>query len=162
MTLAARGLIGGVHRGEVAFSSNDPSNSTATVPVTMTVIGAPDIFVTTEVMTLESTLDYTTSGAQTVHALQTATPPVGNGRFELIADGDFGDPGELATLMVEGTNLGSTGSVGRDCIPAGGGFAIDASRLTGVLEDGVAEVTILNSPQVDVDCAVNRHTVRLL
>src|SRR5207249_4187934 len=97
----------------------------------------------------------------TSHTLTVSVPPAGDGHFDLIADGDYGDPPELATLIAEGITLGSAGSTGTDCFPATGSFPVSASDLASLAADGVAHVDVRNSPDVDAFCSTNSHTVRL-
>jgi hypothetical protein len=161
VTFNAAGLDGGDYNGRVVMSSDDPDESEVSVPAQLHVTGAPDIALEGEPIVVESVADYATDGARTTHQLPVTVPPAGGGTLELVADGDYGDPTETATATAESTEVGAVGHVGSDCLPASGTFALSAARLGSLVADGVVEVSVQNSPDVNVFCPVNRHTVRL-
>src|SRR5262249_53093647 len=110
---------------------------------------------------LESAINYTTDGARTVHDLATSTPPGGPGTITLVADGDYGDSVESATLTVEGLTFPPVGATGIDCSAATGIFPVTAAQIADLIDDGHVHAEVQNSPDVNVFCTVNRHTVRL-
>ncbi|HKQ98341.1 MAG TPA: choice-of-anchor D domain-containing protein [Candidatus Polarisedimenticolia bacterium] len=159
MTLDAAGLGSGLYPGIVAFTTDDPATPTLDVPVDLTVIGAPDIQVSGETISRVSAVDYDVSGAVTQHSFTITAPPAGGGSVTLLAEGDYGDPVEVATLEAEGMVLGSTGGTGTDCTPALGSFAVSAGQMAALVADGVVRITVTNNPEVNVFCSPNRHTV---
>jgi hypothetical protein len=161
ITFDAAGLNGGDYDAQIVVTSNDPDEPVVSVPAHLHVTGAPDIMLSGEEVTLESTADYQSSGDSTTHVLPVTVPPGGDGSIELIADGDYGDSGETASVTAEGTLLGSAGPTGVDCTVAHGTFALSAAQLAALTADGTVAVEVQNSPYVDAFCAVNRHTVRL-
>ncbi len=159
--LDAAGLIGGLYPASILIESNDPAAPGITVPVSLTVIGAPDIGVSGEPIDVFSTRSYTGSGAVTTHALFLTTPPEGGGTFTLTADGDYGDTPEHATLVAEGSTIGAVGSTGLDCSPATGTFEVSAARLAAMAADGRIDAQVSNTADVGDFCGQNVHTVRL-
>jgi sugar lactone lactonase YvrE len=127
--LDTTGLFEGLFEAAIDVTSNDPAAPRLLVPVTLTVIGVPNIGIRGEAIVLESVQDYTTPEARTLHKLRTTVTPAGGGSIELIADGDYGHAVERATLIVEGTTLGDVGGPGSDCAPVSGTFALDAEHL---------------------------------
>jgi hypothetical protein len=161
VTFDATGVPVGSHFAEIQISSNDPLTPLVAIPASLTVIGAPLLAVSGEAVELESVVLYTLSGAQTVHNLPIAVKSAGNGRLELVAEGDYGDSFETATVTVEGLSLGMVGGVGLDCLPATGTFTIPAPDMALLLADDMVQVSVQNSSIVDTFCGVNQHTVRL-
>ncbi|RLE21839.1 MAG: hypothetical protein DRJ50_08580, partial [Actinobacteria bacterium] len=152
----------GLYGGIIEVATNAPIDPIVQVPANLTVVGVPDISLPGESVMLESTLDYFASGAQTVHSLLLPTVPDGEFIIHLVADGDYGSFGEIATMTAEGIALGSVGPTGTDCTPAEGSFVVGASTAAALAADGVVEVTVQNSGTVDVGfCLADNHTVRL-
>ena len=154
-------LPGGEFGAEIEIRSNDPLASLVSVPADLTVTGAPDIAMLGAAQRLESAVDYRMEGAVTQHQLTVTVPPGGDGEFELVADGDYGDPAERAYATADGLELGSVGAVGSDCVPATGRFPLGAEQLAALAADGFVNVEVRNDWSVGVFCGVNRHTVRL-
>ncbi|HET9325731.1 MAG TPA: S8 family serine peptidase, partial [Candidatus Eisenbacteria bacterium] len=163
VTFDATSLDGGDYDNRVVFSSDDPDESELSVAAHLHVTGAPDIRVDGEPVMVESAVDYGIDGAQTSHHLLIAVPvvPGFGGSLELLADGDYGDTVERATAVAESTALGSVGNAGVDCLTARGSFSLSAALLSSLAADGVVNVTVNNTLDVNVFCPVNRHTVRL-
>jgi hypothetical protein len=155
------GLEVGAHAATIEIGTNDPLEPHLSVPVELDVLGAPNLVHVGESVTVASEVEFTTQGALTRHTLPVAIPPFGDGRIEVVADGDFGQSIEFAVVSAEGDVIGSVGGVGADCIPAFGSFALDAGALASLVDDGVAQVEVQNNVNVDPGCAVNAHTVRL-
>jgi len=158
---SAQNLNAGPYDAIIAIQSNDPDESTVEIPAHLSVTGAPDIVLSGEQVIIESSADYVGSGASTSHTLLVTTPPQGGGTFELLANGDYGDGSESATLVAEGTTIGAAGSTGADCSPASGSFPINVALLSSLVADGRVSVLVQNSLDVNDFCEVNRHTVRL-
>jgi hypothetical protein len=156
------GLLGGDYSADLVLHTNDPANQTVRVPVGMHVDTAPDIAVTGVRQTFESVKSYPEGGQTTIHDFAVTVPPVGDGQIELVADGDYGDFTETATLEVEGMRLGEVGRTGVDCAPATGEFVLAAADLARVAADGTIEVDVTNSVDVNTFCGLNQHTVRLV
>jgi hypothetical protein len=161
VTFDATGAFGGVYTGALRVLSNDPDESELRLPASLHVTGVPDIDVLGAQVTLESTQEFETSSGLTHHTLELPLPPEGGGTFELIADGDFGDPGETATAVAEGRVVGQVGATGIDCSTARGTFPITSEDLTALAADGVVHVDVQNSPPVDLFCFPNQHRIRL-
>jgi len=141
--------------------SNDPDRPVVELPLTLNVAGAPDISFVGERVTLESVVEFDSSGALTNHEIPIIIPPAGEGRFEVVGDGDFGASFEWAVVTVEARHVGTVGGVGADCVPTFGVFPIDADTIAAFVDDGVVSVEVQNSTNVDPLCSTNTHTVRL-
>ncbi len=157
----AAGLFAGTYGTDIELSSNDPARPLVTIPAILTVLGEPEIGVTVEPVTVESKKTFEDSGASTFHTLPVGAPPSGGGAIRLIAEGDFGDPTESASLIVEGIVLGAAGSAGADCLPVSDSFPLSATDLASLAADGALLAEVRNSPEVDTFCVTNRHTVIL-
>jgi subtilisin family serine protease len=154
-------LWSGEYHGTVMFSSNDPDEPIVRVDASLHVTGVPDLSVGGEPVTLESTASYYQSGDQTTHALAVTVTPASGGSILLRADGNYGYQGETATLVAEGRMLGTVGPTGIDCSAAEGTFVIAPADLAALVADGVVNLTVQNSNQVDAYCLVNQHRVQL-
>jgi len=161
VTLDATGLLGGDYAANLRIASNDPDEDTLRVPVSLHVTGVPDLKLAGEPRSVQSTKTYTTSGAATTHALAVSTDVSGGAEIELEVNGDYGDFVEVATVYVEGVRLGEFGRLGTDCTSGRATFPISAAVFAAVVADGVAQVVVQNSADVDVFCSENRHTVTL-
>jgi hypothetical protein len=159
--LEAAGAPPGTYVGEIGIDTNDPSTPRLTVPVILTVLGGPNLTLSTTSWEVAASGPFGTAAAVSSFALPLGQLPVAGGTLELVAAGDFGTSAETATVSVEGTVLGSVGSRGYDCEPATGTFAIAASALRASAADGVVNVRVENSAAVDLFCAANSHFVRL-
>ncbi len=153
--------LAGEFDAEIVLTSNDPLTPELTLPVHLTVIGAPDIAVLGEEIVLESVQDYVGTGSFTMHSLAISEPPTGGASVALEVDGDYGSLSEFGRLSAEGLILGDVGGAGADCIPTSGTFELDAGQFAGLVADGIAGFTVSNSASVNDFCAVNRHTVRV-
>jgi len=151
----------GLYQADIVVASNDPSTPLATAPISLTVAGVPDITVLGDNVVVQSSRDYTSSGAVTTHSLPITSTPAGGGSLEMVVDGDFGDPGELATMLVEGQQFGQVGATGSDCTAVGAAVPVDAATLATLAADGVVDVEVFNASSVDAICETNKHTVRL-
>jgi subtilisin family serine protease/DNA-binding beta-propeller fold protein YncE len=154
-------LFAGTYGTDIELSSNDPARPLVMIPAVLTVLGEPEIGVTVEPVTVESKKTFAASGASTSHILMVGAPPSGDGSIRLIAEGDFGASTKLATLTVEGVDLGAVGSAGTDCFPVSGSFPLSAPDLASLAADGVILADVQNSAEVDAFCGTNRHTVIL-
>ncbi|MBI3449432.1 MAG: choice-of-anchor D domain-containing protein [Acidobacteria bacterium] len=155
------GLFSGTYANDIDILSDDPVRPLLVVPSTLTVIGVPRIKLTGPLIILESNRSFFTRGALTTHRFPITVPPGGAGTAELIANGDFGDPTETATLAVEGTILGSIGGIGTDCATASAVFPVSDAALEAAAADGVLEITVQNSVDAAANCPENSHLVRL-
>ncbi len=162
VTLDASGLRGGEYDGTLVVQSNDLDEPEVAVQAHLSVTGAPDVMLLGELQMVESTQNYQMSGATTTHALPVTVLPEGDGTLELVAQGDYGDVSETATVRVEDLRLGEVGRVGSDCLTASGAFPIAAPDLARLVADGIVGAEVQNSSAVDAFCAQNSHTVRLL
>ncbi len=154
-------LLGGDYGATIEIRSNDPLTPLLEVPADLTVIGVPDIEVRGVEQQLESAVDYTVYGALTQHAFPIVVAPASDGSVELLAEGEYGNDYEQATMSTEGLQLGSVGATGSYCAPATGRFPVGAADLLALAADGVVRVDVQNSYDVGLYCAINRHTVRL-
>ncbi len=161
VTFDATGLFGGDYAADLEVASNDPDEPRVLVPIQLHVTGLPRIEVRGSRIDAESTVPYYQSGAATGHRFPVPDVAVTDAELELVAEGDYGWPSELATASAEGHPLGSVGGTGTDCYPASGRFAIDEATLTELAADGQVDVSVMNSYSVDSFCAVNQHTVRI-
>jgi subtilisin family serine protease len=157
----ANELSGGDYDASLIVESDDPDAASLAVPTHLHVTGAPNIALLGEEVVVESVQSYAVSGASTNHVLAITVPPPGDGKIDLVADGDYGNFGETATVTAEGIALGSAGQIGSDCLAAKGSFPVTAGQLATLTSDGVVQVSVQNSPAVDAFCATNRHAVQL-
>ena len=102
----------------IAVTSDDPDESEIPIPAHLSVTGRPDIEVSGDAVGLESVRTYLEDGARTTHRLVTAVPPAGPGFIDVLAEGDYGDAGAMATVVAEGVTLGPIGNSGLACAPA--------------------------------------------
>src|SRR5206468_2001232 len=89
-----------VYQGAIFIESNGLPSSLR-VPATLNVIAAPHIVVAQEVITPESVRSFSSTGEVTQHDFAVTAPPVGTGKVELTANGDFGLPSETADILLE-------------------------------------------------------------
>jgi len=122
-------------------------------------VSSPDIALLKQDETLDSSQVFNVDGAATVHTLETPRPGDG-GTLTVTVEGDFGDLGEFADVILEGRSLGTVSNTA-DCAAATVAFALDAADLQAVAADGQVVVEIRNTPDVETFCLVNRHLVRL-
>jgi len=155
------GLFSGLYQNDIEITTNDPAHPLIVVPATLTVIGIPNIKLAGQAVSLESARTYFTIGALTSHRLTIPVPPEGGASIELIANGDYGDRTETATLLVEGKTLGSVGGLGIDCSTTSGVFPLDDAGLKAAAADGIIDIQVQNSIDVGPNCATNSHLVRL-
>jgi len=147
--------------GAVVIQTNIPGLAPLRVPATVTVTGAPNIAISDEPVIVSSTQTYNTFGGRTVHKLPVPLAPAAGASIDVQVEGNFGSVPEVALVSAEGVSLGSLGASGNECGSATRTFTLDASQYFGMALDGILEVTVQNTPYVDVFCQVNRHTVRL-
>lgn len=159
--LDATGIDGGDYRAHLRVQCDDPMTPEVSVPVHLQVTGIPDIAVHGELVSLESTRSYLTSGAETLHRLVVTVPPADGGELELFADGNYDTSDQSARLTAEGLSLGDVGGTGMYCGGASGAFPIGAADLDALVADGIVDVSVQNSPTVTAWCSSNRHRVRL-
>ena len=148
--------------GAVVVQTNVPGALTASVPVTLTVTGAPNLAISDEPVVVVSQQSYSDFGARTVHRLPITFAPGGEAAIEVQVEGNYGSASETAQASVEGTLLGSVGNIGTECGTAGGTFPLGAAPFFAMALDGVIEVTVQNTPFVDTFCLADRHIVRLI
>jgi subtilisin family serine protease len=161
LTFEAQLLIGGEYDTQVVIDSNDPLQSEVVVPARVQVTGVPDIVIEGEPVSLESVAVYDSAGASTRHVLGMPTPPAAGGFIDLVAEGDYGDPSERATVVLDGIVLGSAGGTATDCGAARATFPVSAEIMESLASDRQAPIEVRNSPDVAASCRFNRHTVRL-
>jgi len=159
--LDATALLANDLDGFIGIATNVPSTPELWVPVRLTVFGLPKIEIVGESIVLESSAVFSSAGARTEHSLPMSAPPGGEGTLELTLVGDFGNPGEGATLYVEGQGIGAFGNTGADCVPVTTQFALGAEDLAGFAADGSVDVSVQNTISVGPYCNPNRHQVRL-
>ncbi|MFQ5719424.1 MAG: choice-of-anchor D domain-containing protein [Acidobacteriota bacterium] len=157
----ARGLFTGLFEADLQVDTNDPDARRSAVPLSLDVIGVPRVEVLGERVEFDSVVPYGVSGARTDHSLVPDRPPAGEAAIQLTADGDYGSSFETASLTAEGHVIGAVGGTGIDCTPATGQFPLSRSLLETLLADGVVDVSVQNTPDVNTFCSINRHTVRL-
>lgn len=159
--LDSTSLAPGAYEAELHVTSNDLTTPLLMVPVRLTVVGTPDLFLPGIPVMLESQREFFDIGETTTHSFLITVPPAGEGLVELMADGDFGAPFETATASVDGQVLGSTGGSGQDCSVAVASFTLDADRLAELAGAGVISFQVQNSDEVTLFCVANLHLVRL-
>ncbi|OLC55098.1 MAG: hypothetical protein AUH92_02895 [Acidobacteria bacterium 13_1_40CM_4_69_4] len=150
-----------VLNGAVVIQTNIPGTVPLRIPATVTVTGAPNIAISDDPVLVVSQQTYATFGARTVHRLPVPLAPAAGASIEVVAEGNFGSATEIARVSAEGVALGSLGAIGSECGSAARTFSLDASQFLGMTLDGLLDVTVQNSGDVDVFCQTNRHTVRL-
>ena len=159
--LDASGLKAAIYQGEVRIGTNEPGRPGLVVPVSLTVEDAPHLSIELPEIILESRLDFTREGETTAHRLEAPLPPAGGGILEFVAEGDFGNPPEKATLVVEGQEIGTIGGAEAACGTVMRQFPMAPEALAALLADGVLEAEARNTSAVNPTCESNRHTVRL-
>jgi subtilisin family serine protease/DNA-binding beta-propeller fold protein YncE len=147
--------------GAVVIETNVPGALTQGVPATLTVIGAPNLAISDDPVETVTQQGYSVFGARTVHRLPVTFAPGGPASIEVQVDGNYGNATETALATVEGTVLGTLGHIGTECGTARRTFSLDAAPFLAMARDGVIEVTVQNTPAVDIFCQANRHTVHL-
>src|SRR5207245_1807313 len=99
--------------------------------------------------------------AGTVHHLPITFAPEGGASLEVTVEGNYGAQSETAEVTAERLLLGMLGAGGTECVSLTKTFPIDASLFSAMTSDDSVDVTVQNSPYVDVFCNVNRHTLKL-
>jgi subtilisin family serine protease/sugar lactone lactonase YvrE len=160
--LSAAGVGGGAYSQEVDIATNDPARPEITVPVTLTIAGAPLLDLGGDDLAVSSTGVFTGPGAITQHTLQVAAGPVVQARLELDASGDFSGRDMTATLTVDGQPLLALGGTGLSCSTATLERTLPDAMAGRLLTQGSIPVTVRNAPSVTSSCADNRHSVTLL
>jgi subtilisin family serine protease/sugar lactone lactonase YvrE len=155
------GTLDGLYGTTLRLTSNDPAQPQADVPVSLRVIGVPDIAFDPATLTLTSAKDYTIDGATTMHEFRASAGTYSSGSLTLEATGDYGDSGESATAVAEGHTLASVGAFGADCTSSSASADLSGSLLDELLADGVMNVSVSNTSNVNTFCPVNRHTLTL-
>jgi len=148
-------LADGTYGAQIRIETNDPLHPRLVVPATLTALGGSSIAITRE-ETLESVRDFDSPGALTRHAFSLEASPFGEAAVEVLAEGDLDASDETATVTADGVLLGTIGATGVVCSPAAGAFPLSLPAAPSSVE-----VLVRNSEEVDPECAVNRHTVRL-
>ena len=161
LTIDAGDFGSGLLTGAIAVGTNVPGSAVIHVPVTLTVIGAPNLAISDEPVELVSQQIFTGLEALTVHRLPLTFAPGGAASIEVQVDGNFGNATETADASVEGTFLGTLGHAGTECATDRRTFPLEAAAFHSMAQDGVIEVQVQNSPTVDIFCQAHRHTVRL-
>ena len=152
----------GFHAAELVLSHDDPTQSELRLPVRFTITGEPRLRLTAGVASISSEAIFSGQGQTTTHHLVVPEPYPDTLRLEVTVQGDYGDVEEIATVTVEGRQLGGVGWVGGDCVTAVRSFPIGRSLVQSLLADGAVDVLVRNSELVDPVCPTNHHTVRLL
>src|SRR5439155_14375597 len=147
--------------GAIAIQSNTPGTSVQRVPVVLDVTGAPYIAISDEPFMVQSQKTYGVFGGRTVHRLPIAFAPGGAASLEVTVEGNYGSVVETADVTAEGIPMGNLGSGGSECLTLTRTFPIDPFLFAAMTADDAVDVTVQNSPWVDVFCQVNRHTLRL-
>jgi len=161
VSLDAAGLEAATYEGEVRIASNVPGSPGRAVPVRLTVAGAPHLEVEVPEVLLESRRDFSHEGESTRHVLAAPVRPAGGGTLELLADGDYGNPPEKATLVVEGQEFGAASRSAGECGRVTREFQVGPETLAALLADGVLDAEVRNTAAVGPQCDASRHTVRL-
>ena len=153
--------ISGLYTADLELRHDDPSQPDVRVPLRLTVTGDPRLWLTAGRAELTSQAIFSEQGQETGHRIQVPTPHPDTLRVELTTEGDFGDPGEAATLTIEGVQLLGVGGTGVDC--SANSHSVGATKVTVSrwLEDGIVDVRVKNTMLVDALCPTNRHIVRL-
>ena len=157
--LRTAGLAVGLHPVNVRIDSNDPERPRFTVPLELTVVGAPHLSIVERVLRSSTATFFEQDTTQLV--LEVDRDFVGGANLELLATGDFSAFGEAAVLFLEGRALGAASGAPADCQTASRTFSLAPQELNLLLADGRLDLVVRNSPTVDPLCPVNQHTVRL-
>jgi subtilisin family serine protease len=151
-----------VYGASVRIETNVPDTPVVAVPAMISVTAAPNISVSGEPITVSSTLPYTGVGASTWHNLTLPVPPEADASLRVWVNGDYGFPGETATVSAEGRFIGMVGGESTyDCGPAEDTFPLPASDLALLAADGVVNVEVRNGVHVDDYCSTREHHVDL-
>jgi hypothetical protein len=110
---------------------------------------------------VESTVEFDSPAGITTHTLPVIETVTGDGRLEVIADGDFGGFTEIARVTVEGLDSGTVGGAG-SCTASERVLELAETQLETLAADGVVDVELRNGPDVEAICNENAHTVRLV
>jgi subtilisin family serine protease/DNA-binding beta-propeller fold protein YncE len=159
--VSAAGLAPATYHGVVRMAVNVPGTSSLAVPVALRVEGAPHLAIEAPEVLLESRFDFSNVGETTHHVLEAPVRPSGGGVLEMVAEGDFGNPPEKATLVVEGQVMGTASGTAGECRTVTREFPVGAAALAAILADGRLEAEVRNSAAVAPTCEASRHTVRL-
>ena len=152
----------GTASGTVTLSTNDPVHPQISLPLDVQIVGVPQIQVMGRGVQIASGVDFSTSATLTHHSFVITKPPMaGPASLELVLEGDFGDPGENATVLIEGSLAGEVAAGRRDCSRTVRHLQLDPDALAVMVADGFLEVELQNSEQVNAFCEVNRHQVTL-
>lgn len=103
----ATNLLGGIYETTLVIASNDPLTPTISIPVTLTVIGIPQINVSQNTLDfgsilvgLENTLTFTVSNEGGTDDLVISSIQIGNTQYEISPSNLTLDPNETATITV--------------------------------------------------------------
>jgi hypothetical protein len=123
--------------------------------------GAPNLQVQARTVSGTSRTRYVVNGARTSHRFPVVRPSGTSLTLDFEVFGDYNNLGEEATLFLEGVRIGSLGALGGDCVLGRTSFFLPPSFADFLLADGVVEVSVQNSTNVDPSCPSNEHIVRL-
>ncbi|HYV84597.1 MAG TPA: choice-of-anchor D domain-containing protein [Patescibacteria group bacterium] len=156
----ATGLAAGAYGADLMIVTNDSVQPQTSVPVRLSVTGAPRIALLGAPVTLVSLMDYSIDGL-TRHVFTMPAPPPVDATLSLQVNGDFRTPTEMASLTAEGFGFGTVGSTGFDCGVGRGSFPVPVAVMRALVADGRIEATVQNSADVSPSCQVNTHQVTL-
>lgn len=137
-------------------ATSDPATPVIHVPVSHSVLAAPFLQLPDDPREIESSASFSGAGATTTHSLPTGVP-VGQAFLVHRLSGDFGEPGEVATVDVEGTALGPFGEAPGACVNVDGVSDLSPTEASLLAIDGVVNASVTNAGSVDDGCPENLH-----
>ena len=137
------------------------TDSTASRTITVSNVGAGGPLTWRVVTEFDetSTVQWTTTGATTEHSFDTG-PYFADALLQVTINGDYDASSEYCTVFVEGQNIGQIdgGATSTDFITD---FQLSAADMAAWTADGVVEVSLVNSDEVNTGYGTNIHEVRL-
>ncbi len=161
VVLGYRQVEVGVHTGTLDILTNDPLSPRTSVPISLTVLDAPDLKVYGSIVAIQTSVDFDTSNATTEHPMTIPEPPVSDGTMRIDYEGDFGSSNEFGFVTIDGFFLHLFGQNALDCVPQSDTFEIPLLFLDVYGSDGVIDFGVDNSSSVGAFCPRNNHSLRL-
>lgn len=121
--------------------------------------GVPDISLGGLEYDSTSTIYWYVSDATTIHTFSVPTSSQGDGTLTVTVDGDYNSSSEYADIYIEEDLLGTINPTVNG--PTTESFTIPGIDLEGYLGDGMVEITVDNSPDVETGYGNDFHSVQL-
>ncbi|MGH9867392.1 MAG: S8 family serine peptidase [Candidatus Polarisedimenticolia bacterium] len=149
----------GDYRSVIDVESGDPLRPRAAVPIDVRVDGVPELRVTGPASRAFSFLNVPSNGT-TVHRFAVDPRLSGDATLEVLAQGSFQSPFQLAWVSLEGTTLGWLGLSSDPCA-AGKVFVVPRELLAAAAADGAVDFTVTNTSTFPTTCPLRRHSLSL-